>query len=192
MTCKSILRAIIIYCISIAAGLILPLSLHPAVYAAAPDFEVIADGDPWYNELFPVVNKWSSAILARDIDALVSYALPEQKEKIRDDLKNKKSDLYRLFYDDKWNRRTGGRAFHEILKNAKRLRIVLQRDKSLKEMSNGVDVFYFDESRVRLNFPLDIKDIEHGRLQKELDAGRIIYMLFFKENGQWYANYELF
>ncbi|HEX8948465.1 MAG TPA: hypothetical protein VF790_05855 [Dissulfurispiraceae bacterium] len=174
--------------------LVLLLLIIPwAVCNATPYLEALTEKDPLYSEALAAASAWKGALLDRNTDTLLLYAPPELREKIRDELKNRKSDLYRLFYDAAWNRRRGSRSFQQILKAAKRLRIFMQKSETQGTSSvQGVDIFYYDEGKAGLKFPLDMKDVEYGRLQQAVDEGRVLYMLFFKKDGRWYANYELF
>ncbi len=78
-----------------------------SVCLAASGLEVAHENDPLYGEILAAANKWKDALFNKDIDALVSFALPETRDQVEHDLRYKKSDLYRLFYDGPWNRREG-------------------------------------------------------------------------------------
>jgi hypothetical protein len=172
-------------------SVVLSLALVSACYADA-EFELVSRNDPLYNEALSAAVKWKDALLKKDFDELASFALPESKEHVESALTDKRSDLYRLFYDTQWMRKQGARSFYDILKSAKEPRIILQKDKDIEDLGIGIDVFYYDESKVKLKFPLDIKDIKDKRLQKMLDQGKLIYIVLFKEDGRWRVNYDLF
>lgn len=148
--------------------------------------EVLTKHSPRYNELITVTTEWKDAILTKDFNVLVSYALPENQKIISDRLKDRDSKLYHYFYDDQWNRQRGHRSYFDILNSAKHLKTVIVGHKDLVNLGGGVSVYYYDEDKLKLKFPLDD--------EKELSLvmkGEIIYAFFFKIEGKWYVSYEL-
>jgi hypothetical protein len=131
-----------------------------------------------YNELMGVAVKWKNAVLKKDIEALLHYALPEDKKNVASQLRDKNSELYRIFFK-------GKNSFYEILRRAKRLKIVLVKHKGLEKAGKGVTIYFYDEDTIRVAFPL-----ANGEAQRLIDRGEIISMFFFEAEGQWFASFE--
>jgi hypothetical protein len=142
--------------------------------------ELVPENSPLYNELMQVALKWKNAVLNKNVNVLVYYALPEYKKNVASKLKNKNSDLYRIFFKDK-------ESFYEILRKAKRLKIVLVKHKGLEKAGKGVNIYYYDEDRIKISFPLSIDEA-----QVLYEKGEIISVFFFEDEGQWFASYEFF
>ncbi len=148
--------------------------------------EVLTKHSPRYDELIKVATEWKDAILNKDVEVLVSYALPENQKIISDHLKDKDSELYHYFYADQWNRQRGSRSYFEILNSAKMLKTIIVAHKDLVNLGGGVTVYYYDEDKLNLKFPFDD--------EKELSLvmkGEIINAFFFKIESKWYVSYEL-
>lgn len=149
------------------------------------DLEILSEKSILYREIMPIATAWKDAVLKKDIEVMVSYALPEAQNYVRDNLKKKGSNLYRLFYDSGWNQQKGRRSFYDILKSAKHLKILIARHKSLEKYGSGVSVYYYDEDKIKPKFPL-----ANEELQLLMDKGYIVSMFFFKTEGRWYISYE--
>jgi hypothetical protein len=156
------------------------------------DTEVLSEKSAIYGEIMYVAIKWKDAVLMKDIEALVSYAAPEAQRGVKAEIENKSSELYRLFYDSQWNQEKGGHSVYDILKNAKKLRIVIQRDKDLEKFGGGVTVIYYDENRIKLRLPLLLDDPNDKEVQLLFDKGDIWSMYFFKRGEKWYTSYDFF
>jgi hypothetical protein len=154
------------------------IALLPANILA--DDEVVPKKSLLYNELMPVATKWKNAVLNRNVKVLLDYASPEDRKYIAPKLKDKKSALYNGLFGEK-------NSFCEILRRARRLKIVLIKHEGLEEAGQGVSIFYYDEDKIKLEFPLSIKEA-----QKLYDRGKIIEVFFFKEEGKWFTSYEFF
>jgi len=124
--------------------------------------------------------KWKNALLNKQIDVLVCFVLPEAKQKIDSELRDKNSHLYRIFYKEK-------NSIYEIFRNAKSLTIVLIKHKPLEQFGHGTDVYYYDKEKMELKFPLP-----NDKEQNLLDKGEIFKLFFFQEEGRWYTSYEFF
>ena len=147
--------------------------------------EILSKESAIYKETISVATRWKDAVLDRDIEALVSLALPEAQESVRADLKNKDSQLYRLFYGNESIIRKGSRSVYELLSSAKSLKIVLVEHKSLEKLGNGLTAYYYDERTFKPNFPLS-----HKEAQILVDKGDLWAMFFFRAEGRWYTSYE--
>jgi hypothetical protein len=145
--------------------------------------EVLSCESHYYKELMPIVIKWKDAVLKRNFGVLATLALPDEQAQVKIDLKNKSSDLYRIFYDDRWNKRRGTRSVYEILGNAKELDIVMVKDKWYEGRGELTEVYFYDKSNLKLSFPLSLED-------KKLLRRYIWLISFSKDNGQWNATYE--
>jgi hypothetical protein len=132
-----------------------------------------------------VTTEWKDAILKKDFKVLVSYALPEARKNVSKHLKDKESKLYHYFYDDKWNRQRGHRSFFDILNSAKQLKTVIVGHKDLVNLGGGTTVYYYDEDKLKLKFPLDKK-----KALSLVMRGEMISAFFFKFEGKWYVSYE--
>ncbi len=150
------------------------------------DREILSEKSILYREIMPIAMVWKDAVLKKDIEVMVSYALPETQKYVRDNLQNKRANLYRIFYDSQWNQQKGSHSVYDILKSAKRLKIVMVQHKSLGKHGSGVSVYYYDEDKIRPKFPLANEEI-----QLLMDKGNIISIFFFKTEGLWYTSYEL-
>ena len=148
--------------------------------AAMAEREVVSEKSPLYQELMPVAIEWKNAVLKKQVDVLVSYALPEARKKVASYLKNRNSDLYGIFYKRK-------DSIYDRLRNAKRLKIVLVERKELERFGQGTDVYYYDEDKIKLEFPLSDK-----KAQSLLDERKIVLMFFFKEEDRWFTSYDFF
>ena len=73
------------------------------------------------------------------------------------------------------------------MRRARRLKIVLIKHEGLEEAGQEVSIFYYDEDKIKLEFPLSIEDA-----QKLFDRGKIIEVFFFKEEGSGFTSYEFF
>ena len=142
--------------------------------------ELVPENSPLYNELMQVAVKWKNAVLNKDVKVLAYYALPEYKKNVASKLRDKNSDLYRIFFKDK-------NSFYGILGRAKRLKISLVKHKGLEEAGKGVSIYYYDEDRIKITFPLSIDEA-----QRLYEKGEIISVFFFEDGGQWFASYESF
>ena len=142
--------------------------------------QVVPENSALHKELMPVAVKWKNAVLNKNVTVLVNYALPEYKKNVASKLKDNNSDLYRIFFKDK-------NSFYEILRRSKRLKIVLVKHKGLEEAGKGVSIYYYDEARIKIAFPLSIDEA-----QRLYDKGEIISVFFFEDEGQWFASYEFF
>ena len=147
---------------------------------AVAENEVVSEKSPLYQELMPAAIEWKNAVLKKQVEVLVSYVLPEARKKVASDLKNSNSDLYGIFYK-------GKNSIYDRLSKAKRLKIVLVKKKELEGFGQGTDVYYYDEDKIKLQFPLSDK-----KVQSLLREGKIVLMFFFKEEGRWFTSYEFF
>jgi hypothetical protein len=151
---------------------------------AAAEREVVSEKSPLYQELMPVAIEWKDAVLKKQMDVLVSYALPEARKKVASDLKNRNSGLYGIFYKRK-------DSIYDRLQKAKQLKIVLVKRKELEGAGQGTDVYYYDEDKIKLEFPLNDK-----KVQSLLDEGKIVLIFFFKDKEEgderWFTSYEFF
>jgi hypothetical protein len=165
---------------STLAGLVLVCVTLPTVGMA--DCNVISERSSLYQELMPIVLGWKEALLSKDFQKLASYALTDQQKYVLLHLKDDKSDLYRYLYKEKYS-------VHNLLKGSKTLRIVLVE--CVEGSSGGfgprVEVYYYDQDKVKLNFPISM--VEYQTLFKK---GDIFLHYWGKEDGHWHANYELF
>ncbi len=132
-----------------------------------------------------MATEWKDAILNKDVKVLVSYALPENQKIISDHLKDKDSELYHYFYADQWNRQRGCRSYFDILNSAKKLKTIIVGHKDLVNLGGGTTVYYYDEDKLKLKFPLDKK-----KALSLVMKGEIISAFFFKIEGKWYVSYE--
>jgi hypothetical protein len=153
-----------------------------------PGYRVISDESPYYKEIMAIARTWKDAVLSKDFNALISLADPESKNWLEVQLNDETSELYRILYDDQWNHQKGERSVYEILKNAKRLKIVI-----VKSFPGGVwerfgyttELYFFDKKKLVLEFPLSAKDEE--LLRKD------IWLLWIsRDEGQWYVSFNLF
>jgi hypothetical protein len=140
--------------------------------------EVVAVNSPLYNELMPVAIKWKNAVLNKNIKVLVECALPEDREYINPKLKDKSSTLYHFLFKDKTS-------IYEILRKSKKLKIVLVKHEGLEQAGQGVTIYYYDEDRVKVRFP-----VTSNEEQKLYNQGEIVSKFFFKTEGQWFTSYE--
>jgi hypothetical protein len=147
--------------------------------------EILSKNSAIYKETISVVSRWKDAVLDRDIEALVAFALSEAQESVRADLKNKDSQLYRLFYGNESNIRKGSRSVYELLRSAKSLKIVLVEHKSLEKLGNGITAYYYDNQTLKPNFPISFKEA-----QILVEKGDLWTMFFFRAEGRWYTSYE--
>ena len=154
------------------AGFLLP-SLN-----ALGNSEVVEENSPIYDELMQTAIKWKNAILNKDMNVLVNFALPEGREYIIPKLKDKNSELYRTLFK-------GKKSIYEILRKLKKIKIVMVKHEGLEEAGQGTTVYYYDEDRSKLRFPLT-SDEE----QKLHDQAEIVSKFFFKTEGQWFTSYE--
>lgn len=142
--------------------------------------EVIPQESSLWNELMGVATRWKNAVLNKDIKVLVDYALPEYKESVNSKLRDQSSDMYRIFFKNT-------KSFYEILKTAKRLKIVLVKHKGLENAGEGVSAYYYDGERIKPKFPISIE-----KARELYDRGDIIQVFFFKDEGQWFTSFEFF
>ncbi len=140
--------------------------------------EIAARNSPLYNELIPVAIRWKNAVLNKDINVLVDCAPPEDREYIIPKLKDENSKLYQVLFKDK-------NSIYEILRRSKKLKIVLVKHKGLEQAGQGVTIYYYDEDRLKLRFPM-----ASNEEQKLYDQGEIVSKFFFKTEGQWFTSYE--
>jgi hypothetical protein len=166
--------------ISLLLGILFFSWIFSQPFNGLADDEVVPKNSPLYNELMPVATKWKNAVLNRNVKVLLDYASPEDRKYIAPKLKDKKSALYNGFFGEK-------NSFCEILRRARRLKIVLIKHEGLEEAGQGVSIFYYDEDKIKLEFPLSIEEA-----QKLYDRGKIIGVFFFKEEGKWFTSYEFF
>ena len=152
------------------------------------DCKVLSEQACMYQDLMPYVVKWKDALLSKSSNTLASYALPDQQKYVLLDLKNKKSNLYRYLYEEK-------DSIYKLLKNAKKLRIVLVEciKEGYAEFGSRVQVYYYDEKEINLQFPLSLMKYEElSRKYLEWSKkGHIFIHHWGKEEGQWYTNYNL-
>jgi hypothetical protein len=140
--------------------------------------EMVAVNSPLYNELMPVAVKWKNAVLNKNIKVLVDCVLPEDREYIIPKLKDKNSKLYNFLFKDKTS-------IYEILRKSKNLKIVLVKHEGLEQAGQGVTIYFYDEERVKLTFP-----VNSNEEQKLYNQGKIVSKFFFKTEGQWFTSYE--
>jgi len=140
--------------------------------------EMVAVNSPLYNELMPVAVKWKNAVLNKNIKVLVDCVLPEDREYMIPKLKDKNSKLYNFLFKDKTS-------IYEILRKSKNLKIVLVKHEGLEQAGQGVTIYFYDEERVKLTFP-----VNSNEEQKLYNQGKIVSKFFFKTEGQWFTSYE--
>jgi hypothetical protein len=151
------------------------ISPQPSAFC---DGEIVSGNSPLYNELMPVAIKWKDAVLNKNIKVLVDCALPDDREYITPKLEDENSRLYHILFKDK-------NSIYEILRKLKKLKIVLIKWEGLEEAGQGVTIYYYDEDRVKLRFPL-----KSNEEQKLYNQGEIVSKFFFKTEGQWFTAYE--
>ncbi len=140
--------------------------------------ETIPRNSPVYKELMAVAIKWKEAVLNKNINVLAEFALPEDREYVIPKLKDENSQLYDILFKNR-------NSIYEILRNLKKLRIVLVKHKGLEEAGQGVTIYYYDGDRIELRFPMT------GNEEQELyNRGKIVSKFFFKVEGQWFTSYE--
>ena len=144
------------------------------------DGDVIPQSSSLYDELITVATKWKNAVLNKDIKVFVDLALPEYKEPVASKLRDHSSNIYQLFFG-------GKKSFYQILRKAKKLKIVLIKYEGLEEHGEGVSAYYYDSDRLKLKFPLGSE-----RGQELYNRGDIIHIFFFKSEDQWFASFEFF
>jgi len=166
--------------VSLLSGILLFSCIFSLPFDGLADDEVVPKDSLLYKELMAVATQWKNAVLNRNVKVLLDYASPEDREYIAPKLKDKKSTLYSGLFGEK-------NSFYEILRKASRLKIVLLKHKKLEEAGQGVSIFYYDEDKIKLEFPLSIEDA-----QKLYDRGKLIGVFFFKEEGKWFTSYEFF
>ncbi len=150
------------------------------------DAKILTQSSDVYKEIMPIARDWKDAVLNNKIDTLASYALPESQEHVKNNLANAKSNLYRIFYDNSWNKHRGGRSYCEVLKTADRLTMVVEQTQNLENYGGGLRIYFYDASRLSPKFPLG-NDIA----QQMIKNGDIIMVFFFKAEGRWYASYNI-
>ncbi len=139
------------------------------------------------DELASLATKWKGDIIRKDVDGLTSFLLPEAKQKAKTDLLDPQSSLYKIFYDNDWNRKEGRKSVANILKQATDLKIVLVEHTNLRAHGNGITVYYFDQDKISPNFPLSSME------KQSLTAkGDIWSLFFFQVEGSWYTSYNFF
>ncbi len=165
---------------STLAGLVLICVTLPTIGMA--DCNVISERSSVYQELMPIVLVWKEALLSKDSQKLASYALTDQQKYVLSHLKDNKSRLYHYLYKEKHSVRN-------LLKGSKTLRIVLVEcvEGSSAGFGPRVEVYYYDQDKVKLNFPISM--VEYQTLSKK---GDIFLHYWGKEDGHWHTNYELF
>jgi hypothetical protein len=155
---------------------------------ALADCKVLSGNTSTYQNLMPYVVKWRDALLSKSSKTLAGYALPDQQKYVLVDLKNKKSNLYRYLYE-------GKDSIYKLLKNAKKLRIVLVEciKEGYAEFGPRIEVYYYDEKEINLQFPLSSMKYEHlSRKYLEWSKkGYIFVHQWGKEEGKWYTNYNI-
>lgn len=149
----------------------------PLLYAIGND-EVVERNSPVYNELIQAAIKWKNAVLSKDIRLLADCALPEDREYIIPKLNDENSELYHILFKDK-------NSIYEILRKLKKVKIVFVKRKDLENAGQGVTIYYYDEDRMKLTFP-----ITSDEEQKLYNQGEIVSKFFFKTDGQWFTSYE--
>jgi hypothetical protein len=164
--------------IKLLLGLLISCWIFLLQSNAVGNGEMVAVNSPLYNELMPVAIKWKNAVLDKNVEVLVACALPEDRKYITPKLKDKNSGLYHFLFKDKTS-------IYEILCKSKNLKIVFVKHKSLEQAGQGVTIYYYDEDRVKLTFPLNSNEE-----QKLYDQGKIVSKFFFKTEGQWFTSYE--
>lgn len=166
-------------------GIVGILVIASRICYGSSDCEILSEKSILYEEIMSVAMTWKDAVLKKDIEVMVSYALPEAQKYVKDNLQNKRSNLYRFFYDSRWNQQRGRRSVYDILKSATHLKIVIVQHKTLEKRGSGVSIYYYDEDKIKPKFPLSSKEI-----QLLIDTGYIVSMFFFKTEGRWYTSYE--
>jgi hypothetical protein len=169
--------------LGILALCFITLSTINSFGAQREDFELISEDHPLYQQLMRAAVTWKDALLSRQIDVLVSFALPEYRKYVSSYLRDQKSDLYSFLYNEGY----GKKSIYEILKKAKKLRIVIVKHKRLQEFGHGTDFYYYDEARLKVHFPLT-----NQKERSLLDEGKMFKIFFFEEKGSWYTSYEFF
>jgi len=161
--------------------------LQPTVLLA--DCKVLSQKSSVYQGLMPMVIKWKDALLTKDFHKLAIFAIPDQQKYVLSDLKNTKSDFYRLLYEEK-------DSIYKFLKRAKKLKIVLV-ECFKEEWANSfpgprVQVYYYDETEINLQFPPSLKHEELSEKYTEWSKKGYVFVHHWgKEEGKWYTNYNL-
>lgn len=164
--------------IKLALGLLISCwILLPQPNALGND-EIVSRRSPLYSELMPVAIKWKNAVLNKDTKVLMDCALPEDREYIAPKLKDENSKLYQVLFKDE-------NSIYEILRKSTKLKIVLVKHKGLEQAGQGVTIYYYDEDRLKLRFPM-----ASNEEQKLYSQGEIVSKFFFKTEGQWFTAYE--
>jgi hypothetical protein len=155
---------------------------------ALADCKVLSEKTSLYQDLVPYVVKWKDALLSKNCKTLAGYALPDQQKYVLLDLKNKKSNLYRYLYEEK-------DSIYKLLKNAKKLRIVLVEcvKEGYGEFGSRIQVYYYDEKKINLQFPLNLMKYEElpRKYIEWSKKGYIFVHHWANEEGKWYTNYNL-
>ena len=165
--------------ISLLLGILFFSWIFSQPFNGLADDEVVPKNSPLYDELMPVAIKWKNAVLNRNVKVLLDYASPEDRKYIAPKLKDKKSALYNGLFGKK-------NSFCEILRRARRLKIVLIKHEGLEEAGQGVSIYYHDDM-IKLKFPLGIDEA-----QRLYDRGEIVSVFFYKDEGKWFTSYEFF
>jgi hypothetical protein len=116
---------------------------------------------------------------------IINLALPEYRKKLEEDLNSKDSRLYQLFFDMKWNEKQGRRSFHDILRDARQLKMCAGQRKELSSVGEGLSIYFYDEQNFRLQSPINIKT-----MQALIDQGAVLDLFLFKADNKWYISYE--
>lgn len=136
-------------------------------------------------EIQDAAKEWKDAILSKNISVIINFALPEYRKKLEEDLNSKDSKLYQLFFDTKWNEQHGRRSFHDILRDAKQLKMCVEQRKELSSIGEGLSIYFYDEQNFRLQSPINIKT-----MQALIDQGAVLDLFLFKADNKWYISYE--
>lgn len=154
---------------------------------AAPEQKefVIEENSPIHKELMPLAILWKDAILTKDFNLISRSVLPENYDYDKNAFNNQDSELYRFLYNTNFVEKTGKKrkSVYDLLKASKKLKIILVGREPLSVF--GVTAYYYDESKIKLKFPLITIQKQNLWLVKYVACG------FIKINTDWKLSFEL-
>lgn len=131
-----------------------------------------------YSEASAATLIWKGAILEKDFKVLLTFALPEYYDGVIKGLHDEKSEMYRILYGSKDS------TFNLFRK--KYLKIAHLEDRRYPISGKAFIACFYDSSQIDPKTEEEIL-----KLRSSQDKTKVYCHYFFKTEGHWYANWEL-
>jgi hypothetical protein len=135
------------------------------------------------NDIFNKIPKEiTEAIVNKDIETLMSYAMPDHKKIVSENFSDKASGFYKAFFDEK-------NSYRSFLMNSSSVSNHIYMHKDAREYGTEVSIFFYDTELIK-----EIDKLSLDELREVGSKGRILEFYFFyvceDSKCRWYMNFS--